>query len=46
MRVNARLITVSGEVDNPTAPERLYRRCGFSGSDIWWAMRREPVIGL
>lgn len=27
--------TVSGQVDNPTTPEALYRRCGFSGQDIW-----------
>jgi GNAT superfamily N-acetyltransferase len=30
--------TVSGQVDNLTQPERLYRRCGFSGSDIWWLL--------
>jgi GNAT superfamily N-acetyltransferase len=28
--------TVAGRVDNPTHPERLYRRCGFSGGDVWW----------
>ncbi len=27
--------TVSGKVHNPTHPERLYRRCGFTGSDVW-----------
>ena len=30
--------TVSGQVDNLTRPERLYRRCGFTGSDIWWLL--------
>ena len=27
--------TVSGKIDNPTNPERLYRSCGFVGDDIW-----------
>lgn len=27
--------TVSGEVNNRTDPEKLYRRCGFQGNDIW-----------
>ena len=33
-----RFTTVSGEVDNPNEPERLYRKCGFTGSDIWWLL--------
>jgi len=32
--------TVSGEVRNPTAPEALYRRCGFSGQDIWHVLHQ------
>jgi GNAT superfamily N-acetyltransferase len=31
--------TVSGEVNNPSQPEKLYRRCGFGGSDIWWLLK-------
>ena len=31
--------TVSGECDNETNPERLYRSCGFAGSDVWWHLR-------
>ena len=27
--------TVSGKVNNPTSPERLYRKCGFVGRDVW-----------
>lgn len=27
--------TVSGKVNNPTNPEILYRKCGFTGDDIW-----------
>ncbi len=32
--------TVSGEVENQTNPEGLYRRCGFRGDDVWWLLRR------
>ena len=28
--------TVSGQVDNRTNPEAVYRSCGFKGNDIWW----------
>ncbi len=35
----AGFVTVSGEVDNKTNPESLYRACGFTGIDIWWALR-------
>lgn len=37
----ADFVTVSGEVDNKTNPERLYRRCGFQGNDIWHILKRE-----
>ena len=37
----ARFATVSGKVDNPTRPERLYRRCGFEGGDVWHILRRK-----
>lgn len=32
--------TVSGEAENPTAPEALYRRCGFAGEDVWHILRK------
>ena len=32
--------TVSGACSNPTAPEALYRRCGFTGCDVWHILRR------
>jgi GNAT superfamily N-acetyltransferase len=35
----ANIITVSGEVDNQTNPEKLYRSCGFMGDDIWLLKR-------
>lgn len=28
-------VTVSGQLDNKTNPEKLYRKCGFEGKDIW-----------
>ena len=31
----AKFATVSGKVSNPTDPEGLYRRCGFTGNDVW-----------
>ena len=31
----AKFATVSGKINNPTNPEGLYRRCGFTGNDIW-----------
>ncbi len=41
-RVSGRVdfTTVSGRVDNATHPERLYRHCGFTGSDVWWLLVR------
>ena len=32
--------TVSGEWDHPDQPERLYRKCGFCGSDVWWFLAK------
>lgn len=31
----AKFATVSGKVNNAANPERLYRKCGFVGTDIW-----------
>jgi len=40
LKGRAAFTTVSGEVDNVTNPERLYRSCGFEGDDVWWLLRR------
>lgn len=32
--------TVSGQMDNKTNPERLYRSCGFYGDDVWYVLRK------
>ena len=31
----ADFMTVSGQVDNPSHPEAVYRKCGFTGGDVW-----------
>ena len=31
----AKFATVSGKIRDPSDPERLYRKCGFVGTDIW-----------
>lgn len=31
----ADFVTVSGECDNVTNPESVYRSCGFNGDDVW-----------
>lgn len=35
LKLNAEFATVSGECDNSTNPESVYRKCGFEGNDIW-----------
>ncbi len=40
----ARFATVSGRVNNPSNPERLYRSCGFTGSDVWHILRRKETL--
>ena len=36
----AKFATVSGKVDDCNMPERLYRKCGFVGDDIWHILRK------
>lgn len=33
--------TVSGECDNDTNPERVYRKCGFEGNDVWHILSKK-----
>ena len=37
----AQFATVSGKVNNPYSPESLYRKCGFTGNDIWHILTRK-----
>ena len=41
LKGRADFVTVSGEVDNSTNPKGLYRKCGFTGDDIWVISRVE-----
>ena len=40
MKENAKFATVSGQYNNPSNPEMLYRKCGFTGSDVWHVLRK------
>ena len=37
----AKYATVSGKVNNPTTPEMLYRKCGFTGNDVWHILTKQ-----
>lgn len=41
LKGRALFVTVSGQVNNSTNPESLYRKCGFEGNDIWHIMHRK-----
>ena len=40
LKSKANFVTVSGEVENSTRPDLLYRKCGFIGDDIWCMIYR------
>ena len=40
MKDIAKFITVSGQCNNPENPEKLYRKCGFTGADVWHVLRK------
>ncbi|MDE6385898.1 MAG: GNAT family N-acetyltransferase [Eubacterium sp.] len=39
MKDMADFATVSGKCNNPSNPEALYRKCGFSGTDVWHILK-------
>lgn len=41
LKGKADFVTVSGKVDNATKPELLYRKCGFTGEDIWHILKKK-----
>lgn len=43
LRPKAHFTTVSGKLDNESAPEKLYRSCGFEGNDIWYVLRKKDI---
>lgn len=40
MKGLADFATVSGKCNDPSCPERLYRKCGFTGNDVWHILRK------
>lgn len=40
MAGQAKFATVSGRLRNSTNPERLYRKCGFCGEDVWHVLTK------
>ncbi len=40
MKDMARFVTVSGRCGDPNNPEGLYRKCGFTGNDVWHILRK------
>ena len=41
MKDVANFATVSGKVDNTTNPEALYRKCRFTGNDVWHILHKK-----
>lgn len=41
MKDKAGFATVSGQCSSQTNPERLYRKCGFTGDDVWHILRKK-----
>ncbi len=39
LRGRADFVTVSGRVSDASCPEKLYRACGFTGSDVWHILK-------
>ena len=40
MSRTAKFATVSGQCNNTDNPEKLYRKCGFTGNDVWHILRK------
>lgn len=39
-KLNANFVTVSDSLENKTNPEKLYRKCGFTGNDVWYICQK------
>lgn len=40
MKDKAKFATVSGQCNNHWKPEIMYRKCGFTGNDVWHVLKR------
>ena len=43
MNGKASFTTVSGQCNNASKPEKLYRKCGFTGIDVWHILRKREI---
>jgi len=43
MKGKADFVTVSGKCDSLYQPEKLYRKCGFKGNDVWHILRKDGM---
>jgi len=41
LKKKADFVTVSGKLDNFSNPESLYRKCGFTGNDVWCVLQQQ-----
>ena len=41
MKGRADFVTVSGKCNDLSEPRALYRKCGFTGNDVWHIMRKK-----
>lgn len=41
MKNKASFVTVSGQCGSASDPEGLYRKCGFTGGDVWHILRKQ-----
>lgn len=46
MKGKADFATVSGKINNETSPEKLYRKCGFAGNDVWHVLTCNDVLAM
>lgn len=44
LKYKANFVTVSGNVDNKSNPDTLYRKCGFKGNDIWHILYSKNLL--
>ena len=43
MKNKAQFVTVSGQYKNPSCPELFYRKCGFTGQDVWHILQKRDI---
>ena len=41
MQGKVQFVTVSGQCNDLSQPEKLYHSCGFAGNDVWHILKRK-----